>query len=127
MSATNVIVRNFERLNTRGLPASERTRIVRIEYKCCRPKSRIWVHHRRNSFSNDVIVDKYPTPISVTCEHLKMWIELVRAVQYYKKNNNKKNNLFQTQLYHQSTDTQSACVLILVTRNKFVIHLKGLF
>lgn len=53
------------------LPANERTRKLRIEYICWRPKSRIWVHQRRNSFNNDVIVDKYPTPISVTCEHLK--------------------------------------------------------
>ena len=37
---------------------------------CFRLKSRIWVHQRRNNRRSDVIVDRYPTPMSVIREHL---------------------------------------------------------
>lgn len=54
-----------------GHPARLKTCRFRIEHRCCRPKSRIWEHHRRNRAFRDIIVEMYPTPMSVMWMHLK--------------------------------------------------------
>lgn len=54
-----------------GQPASESTCKLRMEHRCCKPKSRICVHHRRNKQVSDNIVEIYPTPMSLMCTQLK--------------------------------------------------------
>lgn len=54
-----------------GQPASESTCKLRMEQRCCKPKSRICVHHRKNKQVSDNIVEIYPTPMSLMCTQLK--------------------------------------------------------
>lgn len=53
-----------------GQPASDKTCRLRIEQRCCNPKSRIWEHQRRNNAWSEIIVEMYPTPISLMWMHL---------------------------------------------------------
>lgn len=55
-----------------GHPASDKTCKFLIEHRCCNPKSRICEHHRRKSALSEIMVDIYPTPMSVICTHLKI-------------------------------------------------------
>lgn len=41
----------------RGHPANDRTCKLRIEHKCCNPKSRTCEHQRKNNAVNESIVD----------------------------------------------------------------------
>lgn len=54
----------------RGQPASDKTCKLRMEQRCWRPKSRICEHHRRKRALREIMVEIYPTPMSV------MWIHL---------------------------------------------------
>jgi len=53
-----------------GQPAKDRICMLLMPQMCCKPKSRICVHHLRNSVFNANIVEMYPMPISVIWTHL---------------------------------------------------------
>lgn len=67
-----------------GHPARDKTCKFLIEQRCCNPKSRICAHHRRKSALREIMVDIYPTPMSVICTHLKIiagWERKYRLVE----------------------------------------------